>query len=167
MSKKTLLTLVLGSTLFTFCSAQFSIFHSFNDTLGKTPWGNLTLAGNKLYGMAYDGGANSDGCIFSINTNGSGYKDLLDFTGADGSFPKGSLVISGKVMYGMTSGGGANNKGRIFSVDTDGTAYANLLDFNGANGNMPWGSLTLSGNKLYGMTSAGGTHSRVMYFLSI
>ncbi len=157
--RKTLLVLALSTSLFTFCSAQFNILHSFNDTLGANPWGNLTLAGNKLYGLATVGGLHSQGCIFSIDTDGSNYKDLLDFTGVNGAYPKGSLTISGKVMYGMTSTGGSHNYGRIFSVDTDGIAYANLLDFNGANGNAPRGSLTLAGNKLYGMTSAGGTQS--------
>lgn len=157
--KKSLLILALGFSFLPFCNAQFKVWYDFNDTLGASPHGNLTLAGNKLYGMAYQGGANGDGCIFSIDTNGTGYKDLLDFTGANGANPIGSLTISGNMMYGMTSAGGVNNDGRIFSVDTNGTGYTNLLDFNGTKGNRPWGSLTLSGNKLYGMTSAGGTYS--------
>ena len=155
--KKIVLTLILSSSLLTLCKAQFTILHSFNDTAGGNPWGNLTLLQNKFYGMAYQGGAHGQGCIFSVDTNGSGYKDLLDFNGANGANPKGSLIISGHTMYGMTSAGGSNNEGCVFSIDTNASRYTDLLDFNGVNGNQPWGSLTLAGNKLYGMTSAGGT----------
>ena len=157
--KKVLLALLVSSSLLSVCNAQLSVLHNFNDTLGANPWGHLTLLQNKFYGMAYQGGAHGRGCIFSIDTNGGGYKDIFDFNVANGSYPKGSLLISGKMMYGMTSAGGANNEGCVFSIDTNGSSYADLLDFNDTNGNQPWGSLTLVGNKLYGMTSAGGTRS--------
>jgi uncharacterized repeat protein (TIGR03803 family) len=139
--------------------AQHATLLSFNDTNGKNPQGNLTLVKSKLYGMAFAGGLNGMGCIFSIDTTGGNYKDLFDFSGANGANPRGSLIISGKTMYGMTSAGGTNNDGRVFSIDTNGTNYTDLLDFNGANGNNPYGSLTHVGNKLVGMTSTGGAHS--------
>ena len=67
------------------------------------PYGSLTLSGSVLYGMTSSGGANDDGVIFSINTDGSGYKDLLDFNGTNGTNPR-SLTLSGSVLYGMTIG---------------------------------------------------------------
>ena len=80
--------------------------------------GSLTLSGNVLYRMMPEGGVNGldDGMVFSINTDGSGYKDLLDFTGVNGANPYGSLTLSGSILYGMTSGGGANGDGGYFHM---------------------------------------------------
>jgi uncharacterized repeat protein (TIGR03803 family) len=124
---------------------------------GYAPWSNLLISGGKLYGMTSGGGANNKGCVFSIDTNGTNYKILYDFTSTGGNDPEGSLVISGNVLYGMTNSGGPTDDGTIFSIHTDGTGFKNLLDFNGTNGSRPGGSLILSGNILYGMTSKGGT----------
>jgi uncharacterized repeat protein (TIGR03803 family) len=125
---------------------------------GSYPYGSLTLDGGILYGMTNQGGASGFGCIFKINTNGTGFSKLLDFTGvANGGNPYGSLTISGGVMYGMTNTGGSSNTGCLFSMNTNGTGYAKLLDFTGiANGSYPYGSLTLSAGVLYGMTYSGG-----------
>jgi uncharacterized repeat protein (TIGR03803 family) len=126
---------------------------------GANPSCDLILSGDTLYGMAYNGGANAYGSIFSIKTNGTGYKQLLDFDGtATGRYPKGSLTLSGSTLYGMTSFGGTNDKGCIFSIGTDGIGYDRLYDFDGtAHGECPFGSLTISGSTLYGMTFQGGT----------
>ena len=61
-----------------------------NATSGANPHGSLTLIGSTLYGMTSQGGANGDGTIFSIGTDGTGYKDLWDFDGADGALPTGA-----------------------------------------------------------------------------
>ena len=106
---------------------------------GNLPPGDLLLVGNKFFGMTQIGGASDSGNVFSIDTDGSGYRDLYDLTGPNGAQPIGSLIISGKVLYGMTSVGGINHKGCVFSVDTDGTHYKDLLDFNGTNGAFPQG----------------------------
>ncbi len=53
---------------------------SFSGSNGLNPFdGSLLLIGSALYGMTSAGGAYNDGTIFMINTDGSGYKDLLDF----------------------------------------------------------------------------------------
>lgn len=141
-------------------SAQYADIHDFNGTAGSSPEGTLTLIGNKLYGMTYQGGANNNGCVFSIDTNGSHYKDILDFNGSNGKYPYyGKLVFSGGILYGMTGAGGANNDGCIFSVDTNGSHYKDLHDFNGTQGKEPQGSLMLYGKLLYGMTNLGGTNT--------
>jgi len=139
--------------------AQYTVLHIFNDTTGGYPYhGSLTLSGNTLYGMAWFGGAHDSGCIFSIHTNGSGYKDLWDFNGIDGCNPEGSLTLSGNVLYGMTSAYQGTIEGSIFSIDTNGNNFKDLLDFNGTNGAHPLGDLTLSGKMMYGMTANGGAH---------
>jgi len=133
------------------------LYHFTNLTAGSTPNGSLTQSGNVFYGMTLEGGANGIGNIFSVNTDGSGYVDMYDFTNASGCSPYGTtLVLSGNVLYGMTFKGGANGDGDIFSINTNGTGFTDMLDFNGTNGASPYGSLTLSGNVLYGMTAVGG-----------
>lgn len=137
---------------FTFCEAQYNVLLNLNGTVnGANPYGSLTLSGNVMYGMTSDGGANNDGCIFSINTDGSGYKDLFDFDGKNGQTPYGSLTLSGGVLYGMTNQGGFYY-GCVFSIHTNGSGYKNLLNFgtDSIYTGSPNGSLTLSGKKLFG-----------------
>jgi len=110
--------------------------------------------------MTQNGGAHGDGRIFSIDTNGTGYTNLLDFTGSNGSGPTGELVLSGKTLYGVTEHGGANSDGRVFSIDTNGNNYKGLIDFNNSTGSLPWGTLTvsISGKVLYGVTELGALY---------
>jgi uncharacterized repeat protein (TIGR03803 family) len=144
---------------------QYTVLHNFNDTLGGHSCSSLTLESDILYGMTTSGGANNLGCIFSIDTNGNRYKDLLDFNGTNGNMPNfGQLVLCGEKLYGMTLKGGAHNKGIIFSIDTNGSGYKDFLDFNGTNGAYPYGSLTLSKGILYGMTAEGGTNDSGLIF---
>jgi uncharacterized repeat protein (TIGR03803 family) len=132
----------------------------FDYTNGQNPsWTSLTLSGKVLYGMAHLGGANGYGTLFAIDTDGTRYKDLVDFGNGKGQYPQGSLILSGSTLYGMTSQGGTHQYGRVFSVDTSGSGYADLYDFNDTVGATPWGSLTFSTSKdtVYGMTRAAGT----------
>jgi len=134
--------------------SNYKDLFDFSGTNGASPTGALTLSGNKLYGMtsaAYL--STSNGNLFSIDTNGGNYKDLLEFNGTNGANPYGSLILSGKKLYGMTSAYNTPNAGNIFSIDTNGGGYKDLLDFNGTNGDDPHGSLVLSGRRLYGMTT--------------
>ena len=140
-------------------SAQYADVTDLNYPTGGYPWGALTQSGNLLYGMNSNGGANGEGCIFSININGSGYTDIFDFNGTNGANPYGSLTISGGAMFGMTSSGGTNGQGNVFAIHTDGSGYKDLLDFNGSNGAYPEGSLVLDNSGvLYGMTEDGGAN---------
>jgi uncharacterized repeat protein (TIGR03803 family) len=111
--------------------------------------------------MTEEGGLNSEGVIFSIDTDGNGYKDLLDFNYTNGEYPYGSLTLSKGKLFGMTREGGAMNNGCIFSIDTNGNDYKDLLDFTGTNGGSPFGSLALSGNKLFGMTDLNFTDGNI------
>jgi len=156
MKKIYLLTSTVFFLTLGICEAQFKDLYDFKGTSatqGSVPNGDLTISGSIMYGMTSTGGSNNQGNIFSINIDGTGYTDILNFNGTNGSLPNGDLTLSGSVLYGMTSKGGANGEGLIFSVNTDGTGYKNLLDFNGTNGSNPNGSLILSAGVLYGMTA--------------
>ncbi|HTA27309.1 MAG TPA: choice-of-anchor tandem repeat GloVer-containing protein, partial [Bacteroidia bacterium] len=149
-------SIVLGMAT---ANAQYTDVTDLNYPTGGYPWGALTQSGSLLYGMNSNGGANGEGCIFSINSNGSGYTDLFDFNGTNGANPYGSLTISGNAMFGMTSGGGVNGQGNIFAIHTNGSGFKDLLDFNGTNGSFPEGSLVLDNSGvLYGMTEDGGVN---------
>jgi uncharacterized repeat protein (TIGR03803 family) len=142
--------------------SSYTNLHSFvgGATNGSTPYGSLTLANGKLYGMTMHGGASDLGVLFRMNTDGSGYTNLHAFTGGatNGAYPSGDLVLSGTTFYGMTSQGGSNNVGVVFRVNTDGSSYTNLHSFAGYpnEGASPPRSLTLDGSALYGMTQSGG-----------
>ena len=147
---------------------NYDVLLSFTGSGGNQPYGSLTLSGSNLFGMTRYGGVNICGTIFSINTDGSGDRSLLSFSGTSGAYIgatplSGSLTLSGSTFYGMTWQGGANGDGNIFSVNTDGSGFQNLLSFTGTGGAYPGmyphGSLTLSGSTLYGMTCQGGANS--------
>ncbi len=131
---------------------------NFNGTLnGKAPQGSLIRSGAKLFGMVSENGPGAFGLAFAIDTNGSNYKDLLDFNGTNkGGTPYGDLILSGNNLFGMASRGGTSGYGVAFSIDTDGSNYMDILNFNGTNGEAPYGSLILSGNVLFGMVSQHG-----------
>lgn len=148
----------------------FTVLHSFagDPGDGKNPMGDLLLDDGTLYGMTYTGGtgwlgANFNGTVFSVRTDGSQYTLLHSFTtGPDeGMLPRGSLIMQRGVLYGMTSQGGMNALGTLFAILPDGSGYEVLHDFGGtpADGQMPWASLVSDGSALYGMTFIGGAAS--------
>ena len=160
---------------------NYTILHSFGDGTvandGKSPeGGSLVLSGSTLYGMTTAGGINSNGTIFKINTDGSGYTVLHSFGGYSDegqypyeSCPLGSLTLSGSALYGMTQGGGIGRGGVIFKINTDGSGYAILHSFYDGSvpddGRLPgMNHLTSFGSTLYGMTSQGGINNSGVIF---
>ena len=143
-------------------------FHTGNTSDGEGPCGDLTLSGSTLYGMTNYGGANDNGNIFKIETDGTGFQVLYDFSGSnDGAYPYGSLAVSGSTLYGMMQYGGANGGyGTIFQINKDGSGFHVVHSFSGSatDGSTPYGSLTLSGSTLYGTTSEGGSGNSGIVF---
>ncbi len=125
----------------------------------------LVLSGNTLYGTSYYGGTSGNGTVFRINTDGTCFTNLHNFTAtsgsqytnSDGSGPSAGLIMSGNTLYGMTFGGGSTGVGAVFSLNTDGTGFTNLHSFIAdSDGSRPQAGLILSGNTLYGTASGGG-----------
>ena len=141
-----------------------------SDGLGPA---KLILSDHVLYGIANGGGIWGKGTIFKLNTDGSGFTNLHNFTRFDsgGIYPR-DLVLSGNSLYGTASFGGIGN-GTVFKINSDGTEFTVLYSFNrvssypsftnydGAN---PFGEMVLSGNTLYGTTTAGGASGRGTVF---
>ncbi|HLH53842.1 MAG TPA: choice-of-anchor tandem repeat GloVer-containing protein [Verrucomicrobiae bacterium] len=124
---------------------------------GAAPSG-LILSGTSLYGTAAYGGGSSNGTVYSIKTDGTGFKMLHSFTSTsdDGAQPQAPLVLSGTNLYGTANSGGSYGYGTIFKVGIDGTGFAVLHHFAGVSstdGAYPLAGLTLSGNTLFGTTS--------------
>src|SRR5262245_37971919 len=61
--------------------AGYTNLHSFNGgSDGYRPSGGLVLLSNTLYGTAYHGGNSGNGTIFSVNTNGTDFTTLYNFS---------------------------------------------------------------------------------------
>jgi len=145
-------------------NAQITILHDFGSVAndGSNPHTPLLLEGSTLFGTTLAGGEfGSQGALFSIGTNGSGY-DLEHsfFTSTSGMDPIGTLAIDGTTLYGTTEFGGATAPftGTVYSIGTDGSSPNILHEFDGgaSDGARPAGGILRIGSTLYGITSEGG-----------
>jgi len=118
-------------------------------------------AGN-LYGTTYEGGADSQGAIFKIDTTGT-ETILHSFTGppeggGDGAFSyEGVIRDAAGNLYGVTAKGGANGAGVVNELDTTGKETLLYSFSGGADGGDPDSVLLLDKGNLYGTTANGGT----------
>jgi len=149
----------------------FTVLHTFTATSsgrfdpqvnndGARPQAGLIPSGNTLYGTAMGGGTSGAGTVFKVNTDGTGFTTVHDFTGSsDGGDPQSGLVLSGNTLYGTTYSGGSSGEGTVFKVNTDGTGFTALhaFSYSGSDGVNPAAGLILSGNTLYGTTVWGGS----------
>jgi uncharacterized repeat protein (TIGR03803 family) len=125
---------------------------------GASPYGGLVLSGNTLYGTAQSGGVSGSGTVFAINTDGTGFTNLYNFTSSsgginsDGFGPVCDLMIAGNTLFGMAAQGGSSGYGTVFSIQTDGTGFGVVHTFNGVPGTgvYPESGLIMSGSTLYG-----------------
>jgi uncharacterized repeat protein (TIGR03803 family) len=124
---------------------------------GSAPKAALTLSGEVLYGTASAGGSNGFGTVFSIQTGGTGFTNLYNFTGGAGGLnPQTTLYLTNNILYGTTEYGGASGNGIMFALNADGPGFTNLYSFTGSDdGGNPAGGLV--GDTLYGTTVNGGT----------
>jgi uncharacterized repeat protein (TIGR03803 family) len=127
--------------------------------------GPLVVSNNILYGAARQGGSGVHGTVFTLNTDGSGFRTLYSFSpldtsiwpgvNSDGGSPDG-VVLSSNTLFGITEVGGQIGAGTVFSVNTDGTGFTDLWDFNLSDNNQAKAICVLSGGTLYGTSRQGG-----------
>ena len=129
---------------------------------GARPIGGLVLDGTMLYGTAFHGGI-SNGVVFSVQTDGTGYTVLKYFpallgvgTNSDGAGPVAGLIQDGDMLYGVTVSGGTGYYGTLFGQKTNGDDFAVLKNFSQPDGTFPRDALLLNGQTLYGIGFAGG-----------
>jgi len=146
--------------------SNYGVLHHFGATAGggQNPDAGLIEGSDKaLYGTTFYG-TDSQGTVFSLNKNGSGFRVLRDFTGTDGDGAKPDATLmqtSDGALYGTTYSGGSNNLGTVFTVNTNGTGYAVLHRFSGgaSDGQRPLASLTESvDGTIYGTAYSGGSN---------
>ncbi len=133
---------------------------------GAIPWAGMVVTNNTLYGTASGGGSSGNGTVFAINTDGSGFTTLHNFTAvdpgsganSDGVDPEARLILSGSTLYGTSVRGGSSGNGTVFKLSTDGTGFTNLHSLNySSDGGEPNAGLVLSGNSLYSTAQYGGS----------
>jgi uncharacterized repeat protein (TIGR03803 family) len=97
------------------------------DGANPGPASGLVISGNTLYGTANSGGSFSNGTVFAVNTNGTGFLTLYSFnalatdgfgnkTNNDGANPFVGLILSGNTLYGTATVGGSWSKGTVFAL---------------------------------------------------
>jgi uncharacterized repeat protein (TIGR03803 family) len=164
---------------------DFKVVHSFSPTAadpfinagGETPEAGLVMSGNTLFGTTFRGGSGGNGVIFRVNTDGSDFAVIHNFTATtndpdlsadtngDGAGPHGRLVLSGGVLFGTTTGGGGAGNGTVFSLATNGDNFTVLHSFTAfsdsgrtnQDGASPQAGLVLSAGTVYGTTANGGS----------
>ena len=135
---------------------------------GAQPQSHLILAGDALYGTANTGGQWGSGTAFCLNTNGTGFASLHDFShDVDGQQP-GALTLASNRLFGTCSQGGIYGAGTIFGMDTNGGGFGMLCSFGyGGGGSYPDADLVVTGNLLYGATqSDGANHAGTLFAIN-
>jgi len=103
----------------------FTNLHSFTARFGPAltnidgarPEATLILSGNTLYGTAPFAGSSGIGTVFAVNTDGTGFTNLHNFSGgSDGFNPYAGLILSSNTLYGTSFYGGNSGAGTIFSI---------------------------------------------------
>jgi uncharacterized repeat protein (TIGR03803 family) len=146
------------TNIYTFTSPSYPNYPHTNSD-GAFPAAALILSGNTLYGTASGGGTTGNGTVFRVNTDGTGFTNLYNFTdNNDGALPLAGLILAGNTLYGTTEQGGASDYGTVFAINTDGTGFTNLYGFTGGDdGANPQAGLILAGNTLFGTAMGGGS----------
>ena len=113
------------TNLHSFATANLGSMNTFTNKDGANPNAGLIIAGKTLYGTADIGGSGGVGTVYAVNTDGSGFTKLYEFTttgsahsytNSDGAYPGGILALSGHSLYGTTTTGGSSGNGTVFRI---------------------------------------------------
>jgi uncharacterized repeat protein (TIGR03803 family) len=111
-----------------------------------------------LYGTASTGGTNGVGTLFKINTDGSSFKVIHNFTRkiGDANLPEGGVIEgSDGALYGTAQNTGPGTVSVVFRVNKDGSGFTIITGLSGD----PYGELVeWTDQMLYGTTSSGGVY---------
>ena len=143
----------------------FTNIHDFSGSDGENPYAGLVQAPDgTFYGTTYFGGGNNlagvtEGTVFKLNSDGSGFTVLMNFDGfsKDGGNPQSPLLVGvDGSLYGTVLVGGDLFGGAVFNIDTNGN-YTIVYSFGDGVGDgenpesgLMWGADGL----LYGTTTA-------------
>ncbi|HZY80376.1 MAG TPA: choice-of-anchor tandem repeat GloVer-containing protein, partial [Cyclobacteriaceae bacterium] len=135
-------------------------FTKINETFpnGTVPFGNMIVGQDGvIYGLKSAFNLTGGGYVYKINTNGTGYAEILDLAPAKsttGSFPTSIMQLANGKLVITTSEYGPSTTGAIFSMNTDGSDISivksnNNGSFTSVMGNAP---LEASNGLLYNTT---------------
>lgn len=133
-------------------------------TGGKPDCAPIQASDGKLYGVTGSGGTSGFGGIYRVNTDGSGYSLIREFTGTIGSTRgkgvgcRGLVEGPGGMLYGCAfSGGNATDTGLFFVVSKDGVTYNFMGAFDAPGFTRPCNQLLLASDGFfYGAAEGGG-----------
>jgi uncharacterized repeat protein (TIGR03803 family) len=157
------------TNLYSFTTEAFNGGHILTNRDGANPAAGLYLSGHTLYGTAPAGGGFGFGTVFRVNTDGTDFTNLYNFTGGnDGAVPLAGLILSSNTLYGTAQQGGNSGYGTVFAINTDGSNFTNLYSFTveafndddaltNCDGANPVAGLILAANTLYGTAFGGGS----------
>ena len=108
----------------------------------------LDAQGN-LYGTTDDGGANSNGTVFKVDTAGNETVIYSAAAGPEWGAQLGAIDLQGNI-YGTTRGGGADSEGSVFKIGSS-NVFTTLYSFTGGtDGGNPRGLKRDAQGNLYG-----------------
>src|SRR5262249_49568160 len=99
------------STLYAFTGSTTNSSGDYTNSDGSHPYSGLILSGNTLYGSTIRSGPFDGGTVFALNTDGTGFTVLHNFTVPQwpkqsiGAIPS-RLILSGNTLYGTAIEGG-------------------------------------------------------------
>ena len=119
---------------------------------------NVHAQVNQLWGLASNGGGNTNGVLFSYQVSNNIFADRSDLSTLMGINPFGGLLLYNNKLYGTTKLGGTNSGGVIFQWEPEFNTYTDKVNLLGSStGSQPTGNMVQYNGKLYGMTTIGGT----------
>lgn len=135
------------------------------NTSGEGYWafgGVILINDDTLMGTTIAGSSNNLGCMFTIKTSGSDYKEVMAYNGTNnGAGPNDRLLFDGhQTVYSTTiQGGEAGDYGTVGSHLTNGSAVW-IHKLHGTNGSHPYGGLIFNADRsrLVGTTIVGGAY---------
>lgn len=131
------------------------------------PYGDLTYANYKFYGVASVGGDFTKGAVFEYDPFTNSFAVKASFDGTNGESPRGTMTyysVNGN-LYGLTYSGGTNNQGVIFEFNPYTNTLTKKIDLANATGSRQWyGKMTQFINFMYGMTYEGGAFNKGVIF---
>jgi uncharacterized repeat protein (TIGR03803 family) len=104
---------------------------------GVTTWGGPD------YRRSADGHSRGHGVVYRLNIDGSGFRVLHYFKGADGRQPHGALLLREGMLYGVTQAGGRRDMGVLFRLPAAGGPIQTLVEFDHADAAYPPAALAL------------------------
>lgn len=130
------------------------------------PHETVVVVDSTLYGTTTGQLVHDFGSIYSVSSDGSNFKVLHEFNGADGSYPVTRLLPFGDRLFGATAGFAVPgyNGGTIFSIRKDGTDFKVLHALSNVEGNFFQGDLAIVGDSIYGVATDGGANDGGIIF---